>query len=114
MKEIKEEDFEGEVLKCALPVFACFTTERCRSCYPTCLIADELSKRYGSSVKFVRINAENSPELSHRFHIIAIPTILIFSNSQLMEKRVGYQERGLLKRLLDNVAQLHAGQPDSE
>jgi len=41
MKEITERDFDKEVLECELPVFACFTTEWCHSCYPTCLFADQ-------------------------------------------------------------------------
>ncbi|MBN1375681.1 MAG: thiol reductase thioredoxin [Dehalococcoidia bacterium] len=106
IKEIKDEDFNGEVLKCKLPVLACFTAEWCRSCYPTCLIADELAKRYEGSVKFVKINVDRSPEVSTRFRITTMPTILVFSNSQLLEKRIGFQERGVLKRLLDNVTSL--------
>ncbi|MBC8275625.1 MAG: hypothetical protein H8E40_11750 [Chloroflexi bacterium] len=103
MKEITDKDFEREVLKCKLPVFTCFTAEWCRSCYPTCLLADELVKRYGGSAKFVRMDVDKSPEVSARYRVIALPTILIFRDSQPVKKRIGFQDRKSLKRLLDSV-----------
>lgn len=81
VKEIADQDFEGEVLKCRFPVFACFTAEWCRSCYPTCLLSGELAGRYGDRVKFVRVDVEKSPEVSARYRIIVLPTILVFRNS---------------------------------
>jgi len=103
MKEIMDKDFEREVLNCKMPVFTCFTTEWCRSCFPTCLLADELAERYGGRVKFVRMDVDESPEVSARYHVIALPTILIFRDSQPVKKRIGFQDRKLLKRLLDDV-----------
>ena len=103
VKEIADQDFKGEVLKCKFPVFACFTAEWCRSCYPTCLLADELAERYGYRVKFVRVDIEKSPEVSARYRVIVLPTILVFRNSQPVKKLVGFQDYKSLKRLLDSV-----------
>jgi thioredoxin 1 len=104
MKEITDQDFEKEVLKCKLPVFACFSAEWCQSCYPTCLFADELAKTYSSTVKFVGINVDKSPAVSARYRIIPLPTIFIFYNSQPVKKLVGFQDRKSLKRLLDGLS----------
>jgi thioredoxin 1 len=103
VKEITDKDFEKEVLKCKLPVFTCFTTEWCRSCYPTCLLAGELAERYGDRVNFVRVDIDKSPEVSAKYRVIALPTILVFRNSQPLKKLVGFQDRRSLKRLLDSV-----------
>jgi len=103
MKEITDKDFESEVLKCKLPVFTCFTTEWCRSCYPTCLLADELVERYIGRAQFVRVDIDKSPEVSAKYRIIVLPTILVFHNSRPVKKLVGFQDRKSLKRLLDSV-----------
>ena len=103
MREITGQDFEREVLKCKFPVFTCFTAEWCRSCYPTCLLAGELAERYGDRVNFVRVAAEKSPEVSARYRVIALPTILVFRNSKPLKKLVGFQDRKSLKRLLGSV-----------
>ncbi len=103
MIEITERDFDREVLECELPVFACFTTRWCHSCYPTCLFADELVKEHDGSVKFVRLDTEKSPEITERYHIIAVPTILLFKGSQPVEKLLGFQNHKSLKRLLGDA-----------
>ena len=103
MKEITERDFDKEVLECELPVFACFTTGWCHSCYPTCLFADELFKEYDGSVKFVRLDTEKSPEIAERNHVIAVPTILIFQESQEVKRLLGFQDKWSLRPLLNSV-----------
>jgi thioredoxin 1 len=103
MKEITDKYFDREVLKCELPVFTCFTTEWCRSCYPTCLLADELAEKYVGRIKFVRVDTDKSPEVSARYRITVMPTILVFHNSRPVKKLVGFQDRKSLKRLLDSM-----------
>ena len=103
MKEITDRDFDREVMKCELPVFACFVTRWCHSCYPTCLFADELAEKYNGRVKFVRIDIEKNPEAPARYHVVAVPTILLFRDSQLVKKLLGFQDLKSLEHLLDSV-----------
>jgi len=103
MTEITERDFEKEVLECKLPVFTCFTTKWCHSCYPTCLFADELLNEYDDRVKYVRVDIEESPEVAQRYNVVAVPTILIFKDSQPAKKLLGFQDRRSLRALLNSV-----------
>ena len=103
MIEITDRDFDKEVLECKLPVFTCFTARWCHSCFPTCLFADELVKEYEGSVKFVRVDMEKSNGIAEMYHIIAVPTILIFKDSQPVKKLLGFQERRSLRALLNSV-----------
>lgn len=103
MIEISDRNFDKEVVECELPVFACFTTSWCRSCFPTCLIVDDLIKGYDGSVKFVKLDTEKNPEMAQRYHVIAVPTILVFQNAQEIKRLLGFQERSILKPLFDNV-----------
>jgi thioredoxin 1 len=103
MIDITDRNFEKEVLECELPVFACFTARWCHTCYPTCLFADELVKEYEGSVKFVRVDTEGNPDTSARYSIKVVPTILLFKDSQPVEKLLGFQNRESLKRLLGEL-----------
>jgi len=103
MIEITERNFEKEVLECELPVFACFTTTWCHNCYPTCLIADQLVKEYDGHVKFVRLDTEKSLGITKKYHIIAVPTILVFQNAQEVNRFLGFQDRSTLKSLLEKI-----------
>ena len=99
--EINSQDFDEEVLESKLPVFACFIAHWCHSCFPTCLLADELAEKYQGKVKFTRIDAEKSPEIRAKYHVIALPSIILFQDSQPVKKVLGYQERASLRKLLD-------------
>lgn len=104
MIEVTSQDFDGEVLECELPVFACFTTRWCHNCYPTCLFADKLVEEYHRSIKFVRLDTETSPEITEKFHVVAVPTILIFKDTREVKRLIGFQEPGSLKLILDSLA----------
>ena len=101
--EVTEQNFDVEVLNSDLPVFACFTTSWCRACFPTCLVADELVNRYEGRIKFVRIDKEKAPEISDEYHITVVPTIILFQDSQITKRLLGYQEIVPLRNLLDSL-----------
>jgi thioredoxin 1 len=104
MIEINERDFDKEVLGCKLPVFTCFTTKWCHSCYPTCLLGDELASEYEGRVKFVKVDVKEIPHVSAGYRIIAVPTILIFKDAQPVKTLLGIQDRRSLRALLNSVA----------
>ena len=103
MEEITGRDFDKEVLECELPVFACFTTTWCHNCYPTCLFADQLVKEYDGHVRFVRLDKEKSPDIAEKYHVIAVPTILIFQNAQEVKRLLGFQYPGSLRPMMNSI-----------
>jgi thioredoxin 1 len=110
MLDVNDRDFNREVLECQLPVFACFATSWCGHCFPTCLVADELVERYDGKVKFVRIDKEKAPETSDEYNVTVVPSIILFQDSQIINKLLGYQDKADLKNLLDSLlAELPSG-----
>jgi thioredoxin 1 len=103
MEMITERDFDREVLQSKSLVFSCFVTRWCHSCYPTCLFADELEKAYRDKVKFVRVDVGEIPHLSAGYRITAVPTILLFKDSQPVKRLLGLQDPQSLRRLLESV-----------
>jgi len=101
--EITGQDFDEEVLKSDLPVFACFTDSRCGSCFALCLVVEDLAKEYDGRIKFVRIDVEKEPELATRYHILPLPAVLIFQGSEPVKKLLGFHYKGSLRDLLDRL-----------
>jgi thioredoxin 1 len=112
MIEITERDFDKEVLECQVPVFACFTTEWCASCYPTCLFANDLVKEYDGRVKFIRLDTEKSPQIAKRYRVIAVPAIILFQESEEVKRLLGFQDKWSLRRLLNSVTNESDKLPD--
>ena len=99
--EVTEQNFDEEVLNSDLPVFTCFTTSWCGHCFPTCLVADKLVNQYEGQVEFARIDKEKVPEISDEYHITVVPSIILFQDSQITKKLLGYQDKVALRDLLD-------------
>ena len=104
LTEVTEQNFDEEVLNSDLPVFACFTTSWCSSCFPTCFVADGLVNRYEGQIKFVRIDREKVPKISDEYHITTVPSIILFQDSQLIKKLLGYQKKSELRDMLDALS----------
>jgi len=103
MVEITGRDFNKEVMESRLPVFVCFITGWCHSCFPTCLFAKEIAREYEGRVKFLKMDKEVSPDIAERYDIIAVPTILLFNNSKELKRLLGLQDGRALRKLLDSV-----------
>jgi len=99
--EVTEQNFDEEVLNSNLPVFACFTTSWCSSCFPTCFVADKLANRYEGRIKFVRMDQEKVPRMSVEHNITVVPSIILFQDSQMVKKLLGYQEEIVLRDMLN-------------
>jgi len=54
-------------------------------------------------VKFVRVDVGEVPHISAGNRIIAVPTILLFKDSQPVKKLLGLQDSQSLRRLLENM-----------
>jgi len=104
LTEVTDQNFDKEVLECELPVFACFTARWCHTCYPTCLVSAELTEEYHGTVKFAKMDIEESPEAAERYHITAVPTILIFQDSQVVKRLLSFQDSSYLKSILASLA----------
>jgi thioredoxin 1 len=103
LTRVTKQNFDKEVLECELPVFACFTARWCHTCFPTCLFAEQLVKEYDGRIKFVRLDTEKCPEIAERYHVIAVPTILLFQESQELKRLLGFQDKWSLRPLLNSV-----------
>jgi thioredoxin 1 len=114
MIDIKARDFDKEVLECKLPVFTCFTAHWCHTCFPTCLFAEQLVKEYDGRIKFVRLDTEKCLEIAERYHVIAVPTILLFQKSQEVKRFLGFQDKWSLKVFLDSVIAEELGRGPAE
>ncbi len=101
--EVTGQDFDREVLESKLPVFACFTTLQCGSCFALCLVVEDLAREYEGRIKFVKVDIEKEPELAARFHILPLPAVLLFRRAEPVKKLLGFHYKGPLRNLLDEL-----------
>jgi len=88
-ESITEATFEAKVLKSKSPVLVVFGTPWSRPCRVLDPILQELALDWGGKVKVLKVNADDSLDLSLCYDIQSIPTLLYFVEGKLRVQIVG-------------------------
>ena len=95
-----DQDFDAEVLKAEGLVLVDFFAEWCGPCKMLAPIIDALSEGYNGKIVFGKLNVDENREISAKYSVMSIPTLLIFKNKTLMETVVGAVSKEQLKEKL--------------
>jgi thioredoxin 1 len=100
-----DQNFDSEVLKANMPVLVDFWAPWCGPCKMQGPIIDELTKIYeGKKIKIGKLNVDQSPQVANRFHIMSIPTLMIFKDGKPVEQMTGVQDKNILSQKLDKYS----------
>jgi thioredoxin 1 len=102
--EINEANFDAEILKSAQPVLVDFWAEWCGPCKMLGPVLDEIAAEQGARVKVAKVNVDANPELTARYGIRSIPTLLYFTNGELRHQSVGAESKKAILAKLDALA----------
>ena len=103
VKEFTDSNFETEVLKSATPVLVDFWAEWCPPCKALGPTIDKLAKDYAGKVKVGKVDTDSNRDVSLKYGISSIPTILVFKNGQIAGKIVGFKKEADFKAVLDSI-----------
>ena len=96
-------NFDAEVLKSPVPVLVDFWAEWCSPCKALSPTIDELANEYVGKVKIGKVDTDSNREVSARYQVSAIPTVLLFQDGQIKEKFVGLRSKRDFKVVLDGM-----------
>lgn len=98
-----DQNFEEEVLKSETPVVVDFWAEWCTPCRIVTPIIEELAKEYSGKVKVGKLNVDENPDASGTYHVMSIPTVMVFKKGQPVNSVVGAQSKENFKKAIDEV-----------
>ena len=99
---INNTNFE-EVLASGKPVVIDFWAEWCGPCRMIAPIVDELATEYGDKVVIGKCDVEENDEITVKYGVRNIPTILFLKNGELVDKQVGACSKDALKAKIEKL-----------
>jgi thioredoxin 1 len=87
--EFTDANFDEEVLKSELPVLVDFWAPWCGPCRMIGPSIEALSTEYAGKFKIGKLNSDDNPDVSAKFGIRSIPTLLIIKNGEVVNQLVG-------------------------
>ena len=102
-RDVTDTTFEQEVLQAGKPVLVDFWAPWCGPCRMVAPVVEELAEEYAGKVEFVKVNTDENPEISVKYGIRSIPTLLVFKGGQPVGEIIGFRPKSDLKKRLDAV-----------
>ncbi|AXF75147.1 thioredoxin TrxC [Erwinia tracheiphila] len=104
--------FSGEVINATtatfdkylqdgLPVVVDFWAPWCGPCVNFSPVYSDVAQELGHQIRFLKVNTEAESELSARFRIRSIPTIMIFKQGKVVDILNGAMPKGPFTQWLD-------------
>ena len=61
----------------------------CGPCKMMDPIMEKLERTYGDRIKFVRFNVDGNQDIAQRYHVMSVPSLVLFRDGQAKEKVTG-------------------------
>ena len=97
---LTESNFEEEVLKSNVPVLVDFWAPWCGPCKMLGPVVSEIAEASDGSYKVGKVNVDDEPELAEKYGIMSIPSIFVFKDGQVAEKKIGLTTKNDLLAML--------------
>jgi thioredoxin 1 len=103
LMDVNNSNFETLALQSPLPVLVDFWAPWCGPCKAVAPVLEKMAAAYGDRMCFAKCNVDDNHEISARYGIRSIPTLLFLKNGKVVDKIVGAVPPAKLEQTLKNI-----------
>lgn len=96
-------DFADIVEKSPVPVLVDLWAPWCGPCRTVSPALEQLATERAGALKLVKVNVDTAPQVSNRFQVQAVPTLMITRDGQVLDRRAGAAPVAALRGWLDDT-----------
>jgi thioredoxin 1 len=100
---VTDSSFESDVLNSNIPVLVDYWAEWCGPCRMIAPILEELSGDYSGKLKIAKLNIDENREITSKYGIRGIPTLMIFKDGDVAGTKVGALSKSQLSAFIDST-----------
>lgn len=93
---ITDANFDTEVIQSDKPVLVDFWAVWCGPCQTQEPIVEEVARVMDGKAKIGKLNVDENPQVSQKFGIMSIPTLMIFKGGTVVKQFLGVQSKETL------------------
>ncbi len=102
--ELTDETFDQQVRAGDRTVLVDFWADWCKRCGQIHEDLVELADEMNGRVLIARLNVEDNEEVSYRFGIRSVPTLILFKNGKMVDQLVGAAPKETIRRMFDRAS----------
>ena len=86
---ITDSNFDEKINNSQLPILVDFWAEWCGPCKQIGPILEEIGEAKKDKLKIFKLNVDENPEISQKYNVRGIPTLMLFKEGKLIDTKVG-------------------------
>lgn len=99
--KVDEETFEQFVLGAQVPVLVDFYADWCPPCREMVPALEAIADGYAGRAMVVKVDVDDNPGLAQEYGVHSLPTLVVISDGEVVDRTVGSQPRRNLEQMLD-------------
>jgi thioredoxin 1 len=99
--DVTDQDFQAKVLGSDTPVLVDFWAEWCVPCHMVSPVVEEIARDKGDKLQVAKLNVDDNPEISRRFGVMSIPTLILFVGGEEKARVVGARGKDAILREIE-------------
>lgn len=100
LKHLKTQEFDDVVAASPVALLDFWATW-CGPCGMVSPIMEDLAEEYDGKAVIAKVNVDEEADLARRFHVMSIPTVILFKNGKEIARKVGAESADVYRALLD-------------